>query len=416
MNYKALVLFFFATIVWCAATTVAFGQDAAASQGQARLKAYTTVMPQNAAESRSASSLADRNSSSMLPLWTFNVSSSRDHNNYSGVMVGRDPFGGGPKKANVPAQIVPIVITTNLIGTFVDFNSGNITTTNGVTTLDPTAANSACLAPPNDVPLTLYQQSPIIQDANFNFGGTYVGNTQYVDAFQRANFWSFMHGNSYHVLLQPVTTTAPIYINVPAADGLALSISSLGPPDFCAPLGIIDINWFDAYLTSTIIPELYPEGVDPGSLPIFLLANVVMASPVTDIFTCCILGYHGATGSPIQTYAPMDFDTTGVFGPGIFDTSVSAHEVGEWMNDPFGDNPVPPWGHIGQQPGCQNNLEVGDPLTGTDIPTVTMRNGYAYHLQELVFFSWFFGAPSIAVNGWFSDNNTFTTDAGPPCM
>jgi hypothetical protein len=373
-------------------------------------------MPQKAAESRSASSLADRNSSSMLPLWTFNVSSSRDHHNYSGVMVGRDPFGGGPKKANVPAQIVPIVITTNLIGTFVDFNSGNITTTNGVTILDPTVANSACLAPPNDVPLTLYQQSPIIQDANFNFGGTYVGNTQYVDAFQRANFWSFMKGNSYHVLLQPVTTTAPVYINVPAADGLALSISSLGPPDFCAPLGIIDINWFDAYLTSTIIPELYPQGVDPGSLPIFLLANVVMASPVTDIFTCCILGYHGATGFPIQTYAPMDFDTTGVFGPGIFDTSVSAHEVGEWMNDPFGDNPVPPWGHIGQQPGCQNNLEVGDPLTGTDIPTVTMRNGYAYHLQELVFFSWFFGAPSIAVNGWFSDNNTFTTDAGPPCM
>jgi hypothetical protein len=25
------------------------------------------------------------------------------------------------------------------------------------------------------------------------------------------------------------------------------------------------------------------------------------------------------------------------------------------------------------------------------------------------------GAPSIAVNGWFSDNNTFKTDAGPVC-
>jgi hypothetical protein len=112
----------------------------------------------------------------------------------------------------------------------------------------------------------------------------------------------------------------------------------------------------------------------------------------------------------------MDFDTTGVFGSTVFDTSVSAHEVAEWMNDPFGNNPVPPWGHIGQQTGCQNNLEVGDPLTGTNIPTVTMPNGYAYHLQELAFFSWFFGAPSIAVNGWFSDNNTFTADAGPPCM
>lgn len=411
MKQQSLLVFFCATIVWCAATTVAFGQDPAASQGQARLRAYTTVMKRGQALNQSSKN------SSKLPLWTFNVSSSRDNHNYSGVMVGRNPFVRGTKKsALVPTQIVPIVITTSLIGTNVDFTSGNITTTPGVTTLDPTVANSACLAPPNDVPLTLYQQSPIIQPASFDFGGTNVGDTQYVDAFQRANFWSFIKGSANHVLLSPVTTTPPVYINVPAADGLALATSSLGPPNFCAPLGIIDINWFDAYLDSTVIPSLQSQGVNPGSLPIFLLANVVMASPVTDIFTCCVLGYHGTTGLPIQTYSPMDFDTTGVFGPTIFDTSVSAHEVGEWMNDPFGDNPVPPWGHIGQQPGCQGNLEVGDALTGTNIPPVTMPNGYSYHLQELVFFSWFFGAPSIAVNGWYSDNNTFTTDAGPPCM
>jgi len=264
--------------------------------------------------------------------------------------------------------------------------------------------------------LTLFRESPIIQPAKFDFGGTIVGaDTQYLDAFQRANFWDIIEPN-YHVLLDPVTTTRTVYINVPAADGLALSTSSLGPPDFCAPMGIIDINWFDAYLDSTIIPALYSQGVNPGSFPIFLLANVVMASPVTDLNSCCILGYHGWTGLPIQTYSPMDFDTTGLFGPGAFDTSVASHEVGEWMNDPFGDNPVPAWGHSGQQPNCQGNLEVGDPLTGTTVPTVTMSNGYKYHLQELVFFSWFFGAPSNAVNGWFSDNNTFTTDAGPPCM
>jgi hypothetical protein len=85
------------------------------------------------------------------------------------------------------------------------------------------------------------------------------------------------------------------------------------------------------------------------------------------------------------------------------------------MDDPLGDNPTPAWGHVGQVGGCQNNLEVGDPLTGTQIPPVTMPNGFTYHLQELAFFSWFYGAPSMAVNNWFSDNNTFTTDAGPPC-
>jgi hypothetical protein len=412
MKRKTLLLVFCATIAWCAAATLAFGQNPAANHTPARLKAYTTVMKHH---SGAAASQIDA-TSPHLPLWTFDVSSTRDHGNYTGVMVGQNPFGNEKQQsAQVPTQIVPVVITTNRIGTSVN-SKGIIATKPGVTILNPTVANTACLTPPNDVPLTLYRQSPIIRRASFEMGGTLVGDTQYVDAFQRANFWAFTASHNYHVLLQPVTTTHTVFINVPAADGLALATNSLGPPDFCAPLGIIDINWFDAYLDSTVIPSLYPQGVNPGSLPIFLLANVVMASPVKDINTCCILGYHGTTGLPIQTYSPMDFDTTGLFGPGIFDTSVSAHEVGEWMNDPYGDNPTPPWGHIGQQPGCQNNLEVGDPLTGTNFPTVTMPNGYGYHLQELVFFSWFFGAPSIAVNGWFSDNNTFTSDAGPPCM
>jgi hypothetical protein len=62
------------------------------------------------------------------------------------------------------------------------------------------------------------------------------------------------------------------------------------------------------------------------------------------------------------------------------------------------------------------NLEVGDPLTGIYIPTVTMPNGFTYHLQELAFFSWFYGAPSIGSGGLFSDNGTFKTDAGPVCQ
>jgi hypothetical protein len=29
-------------------------------------------------------------------------------------------------------------------------------------------------------------------------------------------------------------------------------------------------------------------------------------------------------------------------------------------------------------------------------PPVTMSNGFTYHLQELAFFSWFYGAPSVS--------------------
>jgi len=34
----------------------------------------------------------------------------------------------------------------------------------------------------------------------------------------------------------------------------------------------------------------------------------------------------------------------------------------------------------------------------------------------LAFFSWFFTSQSIGIHGWFSDNDTFTTDAGPVCV
>ena len=41
--------------------------------------------------------------------------------------------------------------------------------------------------------------------------------------------------------------------------------------------------------------------------------------------------------------------------------------------------------------------------------------GDGVNICKSAFFSWFFGAPSIAVNGWFSNNNSFTSDAGPIC-
>jgi hypothetical protein len=31
------------------------------------------------------------------------------------------------------------------------------------------------------------------------------------------------------------------------------------------------------------------------------------------------------------------------------------------------------WGKVGQVTGCQNNLEVGDPLTGYNYPDVTLN-------------------------------------------
>ncbi|MGI8962600.1 MAG: hypothetical protein ACR2IV_23170 [Bryobacteraceae bacterium] len=352
--------------------------------------------------------------SKSLPLSTFFVESSRDHRAYEGVLVGRDPFNGGGS-VDVPTYIVPLILRTHTIGTTVN-SKGIIATKPGVTTFNPTVADKACLSAPNNVPLTLFQQSPILQAAIFHVGGTFVGKTQYVDAFQRANFSAVDNHDTYHVLLGPIKTLSPVFIDVPATKGLALSTTSLGPPAFCAPMAIIDIDSFDALLDNHILPALKLQGVNPSNFPIFFVSNVVWASPITNLAGCCFLGYHGTTGFPIQTYSPADFDSTGLFGPETSDTATMSHEVAEWMNDPFGNNPTPAWGHTGQVAGCQDNLEVADPLSGTNVSPVVMPNHFTYHLQELAFFSWFYGAPSIGIHGWYSNNGTFRKDAGPPCQ
>jgi hypothetical protein len=235
-----------------------------------------------------------------------------------------------------------------------------------------------------------------------------MGTVQYSDAFQRASFWTKVsaNGGTYHNQLNYVFLPA-ISVTPGSAHSVLFSIS--GSP--CrASYGGVEINWFDSLITGKIIPSLKSKGVGPTNLPVFMLYNSTLYNGTSS--NCCIGGYHGAFGSPVQTYSPFQFDSVGVFGVGSEDTDIMSHEVNEWQDDPLGNNATPPWGKVGQVSGCQNNLEVADPLTGKNVHNVTM-NGSTYHLQESAFFSWFFGPPSMGSGGKFSDNGTFTTAQGP---
>ena len=351
-----------------------------------------------------------------VPLWTFDVQRApRDGLNHVGAMVGTNPF-KDPGTSRVPVVIVPMVITTQTVATGLNNATFIFSTTSGRVTQNSAAPQSTCLTAPNNVPSTLAYQSPIFQDAPFYFGGVFMGDTQYIDAVQRGSFYRALGDNpgAYHVLFAPVSVLSPIRVTVPANEGLAFSGSMFGG---CGTVQILDINWFDSYINGTLLPRLASQGVGPGTVTEFLLYNAVLASPVSDLNTCCILGYHSSAGEPApnRLYDVSDFDASGIFGPGTENSDVMAHEMGELVNDPFGDNEVPPWGNTGQTVGCQENLEVGDPLSGTNVPPVTMPNGFTYNLQELAFFSWFFGGRSLGVNGWYSSNGTFTSDAGPVC-
>lgn len=378
---KRFLVPFLTTVLVCLPASLGWAQTPASGVPQLRTPRYKVMHMKNGqalipAIRRQAATGAT------IPLWNYSVVSPIDSHTYAGQMVGRSPFYHGFRSTVIQSYLIPVVLT---------FSDGTV--------LDPTIAN-ACLG---DTTLNVVKNSPIYQTTDWIMNGVDVGTAQYIDAFQRANFWSKVSvaGNRYHNPLA-LTTLAKISVTVPAAEG--------GDFPFLCDEGQIDINWWDALVENTILPSLVSKGVGPTSVPIFLFDSVEMC----DTFAagnCGILGYHNAytPGGVLQTYSVSDFDNSGIYGG---DISVLAHEVGEWMDDPTTINPTPAWGNIGQVSGCQNNLEVGDPLTGTDFPPVTLGN-FTYNPQELVFFSWFYRqSPSIGAGGAFSNNGSF--NSSPP--
>jgi hypothetical protein len=308
---------------------------------------------------------------------------------YSYEMVGTNPEAHSAlgNSTTITALLVPLVVK---------FAGG--------LSWNPTAVDSC---DPGATPLARTRKSPLFVNRAWTFGGTPVGTGQYIDAFERAEFWHYTKpgGTNPGYQLQLALKTLPARtVIVPTADSTDYKGYSCGN----GRLADINFNWLYTYLRTTLMPSLTSAGVGPTTFPIFLVHNVAAYenNKPTD---CCVLGYHDAlsTASGIETYAYADYENSGAFNT-THDIQDLAHEVGEWVNDPLGTNPTPAWGHIGQQTACQFNLEVGDPLSGTAIPVAL--SGFTYHPQELAFFSWFYRqTPSLGVNGWYSDNGTLTT-------
>ena len=127
-----------------------------------------------------------------VPIWTGTFKFNNQTFTYH--MVGTDPAAGSAT-SNIPLVIVPLKF---------HFTDGT----------NLSAAQTVC----GDVKNTKYRvkNSPLIKNAAFAPGGTNVGTTQYIDAFQRANFWSKVStvAPNYHVKLSPVTMKPLQTINV----------------------------------------------------------------------------------------------------------------------------------------------------------------------------------------------------------
>lgn len=309
------------------------------------------------------------------------------------TMVGKNPFTAHASGAvSVPAVIVPVVVKL----------------TNG-DTFNPTVAD-AC-APSSSV--TRMLSSPIFKSKAYTWGGRKVGTGQFVSVFRRAEFRQQTKPTGLNPDLQVnlvPTTTTRISVTVPTAASAEGSVS-------CGNLAAMEIGWWDNEVQTVLMPKLAAKGFGSGDFPIFVLSNVVEYD--TTPANCCILGYHNAFTNPADggttTYGTAMYDNTHNALAGVKDISVLTHEVAEWMDDPLVngvDNNTNAWGNIGQVTGCQTNLEVGDPLSGT--LQNTRLAGKTWHPQELAFFSWFYHqSPSIGVNHWYSSNGTFTSAAAP---
>ena len=309
---------------------------------------------------------------------------------HSYTMVGTNPEVKGTSNATtVTADILPLNFTVQTKTTTLHWNS---------TTRDTCDTGAP--------PLARVEDSPLFVKRSWTFGKTNVGTYGYIGAYERADFWKYTAPagiNPGYQLNLAVKALPAATVSVPLADAFSISIPCGNGNEL-----VVDPTWMETYVATKLVPLAQKDGANPTTVPLFLTHNVVLGNGGG----CCILGYHTAqsTAQGVQTYGISDYDNSGAFGTTRTTASLS-HEVGEWANDPYGNNGTRPWGKIGQVTGCQANLEVGDPLSGTVLPVVS--GGFTYQVQELAFFSWFYRqSPSLGVNGWYSNNGTFKVAQG----
>jgi hypothetical protein len=406
------------SVVLAAAAVTASGQFSGATK-------YMSFPPQPTPGTLRFSPIT---SVSEIPMWTYNVTAGADlgGGSYSGQIIGRSPFLRGKTTTTIPLQIVPVKVVINN-------GSGD------THTYDPTI-NDGC-EPVGHSAVDLVQNSPIFTNTPWVMNGVNVGTTQYHDATLRASFWSLVQGTDYH-LVENVTVlpTQTMFFGSVGNAGSTLGIGQniTNPPSLCGFVGVLNVNQL-VTAVNNLLASLSPT-VNIGTLPMILVDSVISSENGDSTSSgCCILGFHSGfnVGPNLQVTSIFDFDYSHAFGDQ--DVTVIAHELGEAIFDPTGNNLTPTWGSIGQDnnsPACptlgasdQNNLEVGDPLspgfpkvanehttgsndsnefivagTGTEI-------GVTYHLQELVLFSWFYGGTNLGIPGFFSNNGTLQGDA-----
>ncbi|MEF8763231.1 hypothetical protein, partial [Stenotrophomonas sp. A3_2] len=156
------------------------------------------------------------------PIWVFNYS-------YGGKTFAETFIGTNPSTnsttTTVPVYLVPVKVTY------------------GSVTYDPTKVTANGVSVVQNV-----LNSPVFANSiDYVQGGVDLGQTQYLDAYQRGNLWGAgAAGSSYHVKLGTPVVTAVQSVTVPTRRGKL--ISAFGATN----LIMANINWFDPQVAAMI--------------------------------------------------------------------------------------------------------------------------------------------------------------------
>ena len=356
-----------------------------------------------------------------LPLWSRTVTSPLDNLDYTYTEVGIDP--GSPKTIahrHTQIQVQPILLTLEMPG---QVSGKNLT----FSPVDPMACTSAGQADT----ISAYQrlkQSPLFKRTPMTSNGVQVSGNMpditLINAFQRAQFWNDAQNTDYGVsfgLLPEISvmrSAPPLSVGKYFAIGCSPFTNAGKSLNFNSKKTILttvlNVN-FDQF--DLLVQEIVQKYAKPNQLTIIVLRNFLLSFDVWERKDHGkILGYHNAISgkdNSTLTYAVSTMLDSGIYtdthtqAPLFNDISIWSHELAEWVNDPYGTNPTPTWGKIGQQKDCQDNLEVGDPLTGTEY-ALTLDN-FTYHFQDLAFVGWFYDTSPQGTGKQYSFMGGLTT-------
>jgi hypothetical protein len=272
--------------------------------------------------------------------------------------------------------------------------------------------------------------------------------TQFIDAVQRAEFWSQIQGDEedaaavaqtessetssgrgWHTLLGPEVKAGRLMLLPFGSYQFALN-----PDGSCCSFVLVDINTFGQLLFpptypvdgSTVVGAAELAGdITTKEISSFLFPNTFLyfnGNPKD----CCVLGFHSydfEPGIPENGNLPRlyvlnysSWISTGIFGDAVGDVTALSHELAEIANDPFVDNLTPWW--LAPNGNCQNNLEVGDVVEGLPNATYPIKlHGFNYHPQNEALLPWFeFQPVSSAIDHAYSYPNTGLLTALSPVL